>query len=685
MRKLIALILILSMLGPKSEVAQARASDNRDGLRLSYTVTISQPATHLAHVRIEAAEINYSTVSFGLSLREASFLSNLTVLDLAGRTLPFSLTGGSLSIEMEGSTTALINYDIEPSDWFGSDASREYTSYVTTAYAMVQTWSLLFTPYQAIAEISVSFSLPPGWTAVTPWAEANGFFHATDLDDLMKRIALGPFEVLELTSAGVPVRLGIQQGAPKETIIADTLALFSSELSVFDDFPYERFMAAFAASNVPPFHNGGAAAQNSFYMPSEYRRPVLAHEMFHMWLGAAICPASQSELWFQEGGTEFYQTDARIKTGLLAPVFYVGDYAWFDETVRQLEQSLGVSLLEASQRAMAEGGPIKDFAYYKGRLFVFLLNQLISAASNGDKSMDDVMRYLYQHFNRLRGGRCITNDDLLTAIEAVAGREFDSEFALYLYGRTSIAIAEYFQDSDQDGLAQAIEGRYRTNPIRVDSDGDGLSDGAEVAVWHTGPLVADSFHDGNPDGQRVQVKADGRGGGWGAIAPAVADRQGDTSCSVPGADLRALYLATDGYYLYISLAFYEPPTNHDLLYQLHLDTDLDGQLDYYLVQRPDRFIGFGEYHSGTDTDLDAAPIRSLTALAMDYLVPWHLIGSPTQVNLGFRVRPVIEDVSLDELDTPGYWLRVNVRELTRVGNSITFRNHHWLPLVARSR
>ncbi|MBC8255085.1 MAG: hypothetical protein H8E35_13815, partial [Ardenticatenia bacterium] len=68
-----------------------------------------------------------------------------------------------------------------------------------------------------------------------------------------------------------------------------------------------------------------------------------------------------------------------------------------------------------------------------------------------------------------------------------------------------------------------------------------------------------------------------------------------------------------------------------------------------------------------------------------YLVPWHLIGSPTQVNLGFRVRPVIEDVSLDELDTPGYWLRVNVRELTRVGNSITFRNHHWLPLVARSR
>ncbi len=144
-------------------------------------------------------------------------------------------------------------------------------------------------------------------------------------------------------------------------------------------------MAAFAARNVPPFHNGGVATKNTFYLPSRYRPGVLAHEMFHMWNGGSIVPDGAAELWFLEGGTEFYTTDTLFRAGRLSAVNYVGDYHWFIGRVAELEGQLDISLLEACQRAMAEGGLVKDFAYYKGRLFFFLLNERVYQATGGQR------------------------------------------------------------------------------------------------------------------------------------------------------------------------------------------------------------------------------------------------------------------------------------------------------------
>ena len=60
-------------------------------------------------------------------------------------------------------------------------------------------------------------------------------------------------------------------------------------------------------------------------------------------------------------------------------------------------------------------------------------------------------------------------------------------------------------DSDSDGLTDAEEATYGTNPLLADTDGDGLSDYLEVKVYNTNPLVADTDGDGYPDG--VEVKS----------------------------------------------------------------------------------------------------------------------------------------------------------------------------------
>jgi outer membrane protein OmpA-like peptidoglycan-associated protein len=61
-------------------------------------------------------------------------------------------------------------------------------------------------------------------------------------------------------------------------------------------------------------------------------------------------------------------------------------------------------------------------------------------------------------------------------------------------------------DTDGDGLSDGDEVRiYHTDPLNKDTDGDGLSDGDEVKIYHTDPLKKDTDGDGLDDGTEVNV------------------------------------------------------------------------------------------------------------------------------------------------------------------------------------
>lgn len=58
-------------------------------------------------------------------------------------------------------------------------------------------------------------------------------------------------------------------------------------------------------------------------------------------------------------------------------------------------------------------------------------------------------------------------------------------------------------DSDLDGLTNEEETVLGTDPLKNDSDSDGLYDREEIKVYRTDPLKADSDGDGFQDGQEV--------------------------------------------------------------------------------------------------------------------------------------------------------------------------------------
>jgi len=70
-------------------------------------------------------------------------------------------------------------------------------------------------------------------------------------------------------------------------------------------------------------------------------------------------------------------------------------------------------------------------------------------------------------------------------------------------GEVTVYQGLLYVDQDGDGLDAEQEAQRGTSDLIADSDGDGLSDGAEVLIWGTDPRNPDSDGDGMSDGLEV--------------------------------------------------------------------------------------------------------------------------------------------------------------------------------------
>ena len=66
-------------------------------------------------------------------------------------------------------------------------------------------------------------------------------------------------------------------------------------------------------------------------------------------------------------------------------------------------------------------------------------------------------------------------------------------------------VSDGQEDADQDGLTNLAEIKMGTNPLKADTDEDGINDGDEINIYHTSPLSNDSDNDGLMDGEEVSL------------------------------------------------------------------------------------------------------------------------------------------------------------------------------------
>jgi predicted metalloprotease with PDZ domain len=164
---------------------------------------------------------------------------------------------------------------------------------------------------------------------------------------------------------------------------------------------------------------------------------LMAHEFFHAWNVRRMRPAAlqmydyqneqySTQLWLAEGFTSYYDNLILSRAGLISPKEYLDllatDMHRLLNTPGRTLRPVNEASLEAWTRHYQPNANSLNstVSYYnKGAIIGFVLDSWLRQHSNGSKSLDDVMRELYQRFS----SSGYSPDDFKSVVADVGGSD----------------------------------------------------------------------------------------------------------------------------------------------------------------------------------------------------------------------------------------------------------------------
>jgi predicted metalloprotease with PDZ domain len=199
--------------------------------------------------------------------------------------------------------------------------------------------------------------------------------------------------------------------------------------------------------------------RNGFADPKSYEDflQLATHELFHAWNVKRIKPAAFTPydysreqytrlLWFFEGLTSYYDLVLPVRAGLYSAERFLEKIG---ESATEVERAPGrkvASLEEASLVAWVkyyrpdETTPNTTVSYYvKGEATVCLLDLAIRRATRGARSMDDVVRLLWERHGKTGIG--VPEDGLRAVCTEVGGAAIVDFLDRYVRAPSSVGGA----------------------------------------------------------------------------------------------------------------------------------------------------------------------------------------------------------------------------------------------------
>ena len=185
--------------------------------------------------------------------------------------------------------------------------------------------------------------------------------------------------------------------------------------------------------------------------------PEIAHEYFHTWNLMRIrpieyrdvtykTPALSKGLWFSEGLTIFY-ADLLSRRAVLH-VFDSTRLFHLENLIRRYTVTPAYLKFSAEKISEASYGPIGMLGDYsagthlQGEVLGSMLDLIIRDASNGNRSMDDVMRKMLEQFSGEKG---FSSKDIEQAVKDVCGCNVRQFFNDHVYGSKQIDFSKYLK------------------------------------------------------------------------------------------------------------------------------------------------------------------------------------------------------------------------------------------------
>jgi len=303
---------------------------------------------------------------------------------------------------------------------------------------------------------SVSVNTEAGWKVATGMTSTGARrFVASNYHDLVDMpFFVGQFDIDSTQIAGSWVRLatypsGSLSGGPRIAVWEALKRVIPAEVRVFGDVPWSTYTILQIAD---PSYGGGSGLehQNSHVDvlgPGMVGTPVMsslyAHEIFHAWNVKRLRPSDlwpyrydQEQptplLWISEGITDYYADLAEVRGGVTNPTLFY--YATTDK-ISQVASLPPTALEDASLSTWVHPRDGTEYIYYpKGSLAGLLLDIIIRDASDNRRSLDTVLRELYN--TDYKSNRGFTSDEWWSAVgRAANGKSFTDFYARYIDGR----------------------------------------------------------------------------------------------------------------------------------------------------------------------------------------------------------------------------------------------------------
>ncbi|WP_159469400.1 M61 family metallopeptidase [Dyadobacter sp. 3J3] len=485
--------IILTVFLLKSATVFAQTQDP-----VQFTITMANPANHTFHVLMDCKVGPHETSRLKMPawspgyyqiMDFESFVSNFQVTDQAGAKLFFDKKGkNEWHVEKAKATSLHVEYDVLTTrEFVGTSFVDEDHGYIIPAGLCMyleneikRPVELTIKPFDKWKDVATGLDLIPG---------KNFTYAAPDFDILYDSpILIGNLEELPAFDVkGIPHRfIGYKMGDfDKAKFMQDIKKMVEAASAVIGDIPYKHytFLAIGPGGGGIEHLNSTAVSFDGNLLNDPVKRikilSFLTHEYFHHYNVKRIRPvelgpfnydkgSKTNMLWVSEGLTVYYEYPVLNRAGLMTQTQVLDAYKALILALETQPGRLYQSLAQASAETWSDGpsGRVTDefnktISYYiKGPIVGLMLDFKIRHETNNKKSLDDVMRTLYQDFYQ-KQNRGFTETEFRKVCEKVAGASLDEIFH-YVYTTKELDYVKYFNYAglNIDVTSKQIPGAY---------------------------------------------------------------------------------------------------------------------------------------------------------------------------------------------------------------------------------
>jgi predicted metalloprotease with PDZ domain len=303
----------------------------------------------------------------------------------------------------------------------------------------------------------VAIKTEPGFRIATGMASAgaprtykSGNYH--DLVDMP--VFVGKFDYDSATIQGKPFRyatypVGSVKGEARAAAWQQLKRIVPVEFNVFGELPWDTYTLMQIVDSTTQGYSGLEHSNSHVdivapqFVGSDFQPSLYAHEIFHAWNVKRLRPADLFPyqydraqptpwLWVSEGITDYYADLAEVRGGV---VDKAGFYALTSGKIGEYAATVPFALEDASISTWVHPRDGTGYSYYpKGSLAGLMLDVTIRDESDNKKSLDVVMKELYE--TTYKQGRGFTRADFWGAVKKAANnRAFNVFEGLYIDGR----------------------------------------------------------------------------------------------------------------------------------------------------------------------------------------------------------------------------------------------------------